>query len=54
MKYTCYSNPTAHSQCKHLFLLYDFFKFVKDKEREYKKESVLIHWTKAEPQFLKK
>lgn len=35
-------------------MLYDFFKFLKDKEKEYKSESVLIHWTKAEPQFLKR
>ena len=35
-------------------MLNEFFIFLKNKEKEYNKDSILLHWTKAEPQFLKK
>jgi len=35
-------------------MLNDFFSFLKDKEKEFNQESILLHWTRAEPLFLKK
>lgn len=35
-------------------MLNDFFSFIREKEKEFNKEAILLHWTKAEPQFLKK
>ena len=35
-------------------MLNDFFNFVRQKEKEFRQDALLIHWTKAEPQFLKK
>ena len=35
-------------------MLNEFFTFLKNKEKEFNQESILLHWTKAEPQFLKK
>ena len=35
-------------------MLNDFFTFLKEKERQFNKESILLHWTKAEPQIFEK
>lgn len=35
-------------------ILNEFFNFIKKKEEEFNQESLLLHWTKAEPRFLEK